>query len=59
MLCTALVNDDGVRISTVERLNAAFAGMGIDNVVVEVDAPDSDHGRQCQPFCFSTATSRY
>ena len=40
MLCTALVNDDGVRISTVEHLNAAFAGMGIDNVVVEVDAPE-------------------
>ena len=40
MLCTALVNDDGVRISTVEHLNAAFAGMGIDNVIVEVDAPE-------------------
>ena len=40
MLCTALVNDDGVRISTVEHLNAALAGMGIDNVVIEVDAPE-------------------
>ncbi|RTZ16038.1 UDP-3-O-acyl-N-acetylglucosamine deacetylase [Vibrio aquaticus] len=40
MLCTALVNDQGVRISTVEHLNAALAGMGIDNVVVEVDAPE-------------------
>ncbi|MDW6093737.1 UDP-3-O-acyl-N-acetylglucosamine deacetylase [Vibrio rhizosphaerae] len=40
MLCTALVNDDGVRISTVEHLNAALAGMGIDNAVVEVDAPE-------------------
>ncbi|WED21425.1 UDP-3-O-acyl-N-acetylglucosamine deacetylase [Vibrio sp. JC009] len=40
MLCTALVNDDGVRISTVEHLNAALAGMGIDNVIVEVDAPE-------------------
>jgi UDP-3-O-[3-hydroxymyristoyl] N-acetylglucosamine deacetylase len=40
MLCTALVNDDGVRISTVEHLNAALAGVGIDNVVIEVDAPE-------------------
>ncbi|GLO61862.1 UDP-3-O-acyl-N-acetylglucosamine deacetylase [Vibrio sp. MACH09] len=40
MLCTALVNDEGVRISTVEHLNAALAGMGVDNVIVEVDAPE-------------------
>ncbi|MGF1762305.1 UDP-3-O-acyl-N-acetylglucosamine deacetylase [Aliivibrio kagoshimensis] len=40
MLCTALVNDEGVRISTVEHLNAALAGMGIDNVIIEVDAPE-------------------
>ncbi len=40
MLCTALVNDDGIRISTVEHLNAALAGMGIDNVIIEVDAPE-------------------
>lgn len=40
MLCTALVNDQGIRISTVEHLNAALAGMGIDNVVIEVDAPE-------------------
>lgn len=40
MLCTALVNDEGVRISTVEHLNAALAGMGIDNLIIEVDAPE-------------------
>ncbi|PJC84918.1 UDP-3-O-[3-hydroxymyristoyl] N-acetylglucosamine deacetylase [Vibrio sp. HA2012] len=40
MLCTALVNDEGVRISTVEHLNAALSGMGIDNIIVEVDAPE-------------------
>ncbi len=40
MLCTALVSDAGVRISTVEHLNAALAGMGIDNIIVEVDAPE-------------------
>ncbi|KKA45317.1 MULTISPECIES: UDP-3-O-acyl-N-acetylglucosamine deacetylase [Salinivibrio] len=40
MLCTALVNDAGVRISTVEHLSAAIAGMGIDNIIIEVDAPE-------------------
>ncbi|WP_318483170.1 UDP-3-O-acyl-N-acetylglucosamine deacetylase [Photobacterium leiognathi] len=40
MLCTALVNEEGVRISTVEHLNAALAGMGIDNVIIEVNAPE-------------------
>ncbi|MDH2927695.1 UDP-3-O-acyl-N-acetylglucosamine deacetylase [Lonepinella koalarum] len=40
MLCTCLVNDQGVRISTVEHLNAALAGLGIDNVIIEVDAPE-------------------
>ncbi len=40
MLCTALVNDQGVRISTVEHLNAALAGLGLDNLIIEVDAPE-------------------
>ena len=40
MLCTALVNDEGVRISTVEHLSAAIAGMGIDNIIIEVNAPE-------------------
>ena len=40
MLCTCLVNEHDVRISTVEHLNAALAGLGIDNIMVEVDAPE-------------------
>lgn len=40
MLCTCLINDQDVRISTVEHLNAALAGLGIDNIIVEVDAPE-------------------
>lgn len=39
-LCTCMINDDGVRISTVEHLNAAMAALGIDNLMVEVDAPE-------------------
>jgi UDP-3-O-[3-hydroxymyristoyl] N-acetylglucosamine deacetylase len=39
-LCTCLVNEDGVQISTVEHLLSALAGLGIDNLVVEVDSPE-------------------
>jgi UDP-3-O-[3-hydroxymyristoyl] N-acetylglucosamine deacetylase len=31
---------NGVTVSTVEHLMSAFSGMGVDNVVVEVDAPE-------------------
>ncbi|OAT45644.1 UDP-3-O-[3-hydroxymyristoyl] N-acetylglucosamine deacetylase [Proteus hauseri ATCC 700826] len=34
------MNEDDVRISTVEHLNAALAGLGIDNIVIEVNAPE-------------------
>ncbi|MEQ2026564.1 UDP-3-O-acyl-N-acetylglucosamine deacetylase [Xenorhabdus szentirmaii] len=40
MLCTCLVNEQNVRISTVEHLNAALAGLGIDNIIIDVDAPE-------------------
>lgn len=39
-LCTCMVNDDGVRISTVEHLNAAMSALGLDNLIVEVDAAE-------------------
>ncbi|MCP5143802.1 MAG: UDP-3-O-acyl-N-acetylglucosamine deacetylase [Gammaproteobacteria bacterium] len=38
-LCTSLVFDD-VRVSTVEHLLSAFAGLGIDNAYVELSAPE-------------------
>lgn len=37
-MCTCLVTDDNVRVSTVEHLLAAVAGMGIDNLIVEIDS---------------------
>ena len=40
MLCTCLINEQGVRLSTVEHLMAALAGLGIDNIIIEVDAPE-------------------
>lgn len=39
-LCTCLVNEQGVQVSTVEHLLAAVAGMGIDNLVIDVDSPE-------------------
>lgn len=39
-LGTVVSNEADVKVSTVEHLMAAFAGCGIDNAVVEVDAPE-------------------
>lgn len=37
--CTTLVKD-GVRVGTVEHLLSALAGLGIDNVIIELSAPE-------------------
>jgi len=39
-LGTSLRNSEGVEIATVEHLLAACAGLGVDNLVVEVDGPE-------------------
>lgn len=39
LLCTCLSND-GATISTVEHLASALAGLGIDNIIVEVDSDE-------------------
>ena len=39
-LCTALSNECGVGIQTPEHILAALAGAGIDNAMIEVDAPE-------------------
>lgn len=39
-LNTMIENTAGVRLSTIEHLMAAFAALGISNVVVEVDGPE-------------------
>ncbi len=38
MMCTCLISEDDVRLSTTEHLVAAIAGLGIDNLVIDVDA---------------------
>lgn len=39
-LCTTLGNPDGVTVATVEHLMASFAGLEVDNAVVELDGPE-------------------
>ena len=38
-LCTAL-DQDGVRVATIEHLMSALAGLGIDNVYIELSSPE-------------------
>jgi len=37
-LCTCLVNEQNVKISTVEHLLSAVAALGIDNLIIDVDS---------------------
>lgn len=39
-LGTTLVNDDGASVATVEHLMAALAGLGIDDLIIELDGPE-------------------
>ncbi|MBF0183997.1 MAG: UDP-3-O-acyl-N-acetylglucosamine deacetylase [Magnetococcales bacterium] len=39
-LCSTVANADGVRVSTVEHLLAAFAGLGVNNAYVDLDGPE-------------------
>ncbi|HEX4895285.1 MAG TPA: UDP-3-O-acyl-N-acetylglucosamine deacetylase [Solimonas sp.] len=40
VMCSTLVADDGTKIMTVEHLMSAFAGLGIDNCLVELSSPE-------------------
>ena len=40
-LSSTLVNAEGVRVATIEHLMSALAGLGIDNLVVEMDGPET------------------
>lgn len=39
-LCTLLINEAGVSISTVEHIMAALAGCGVLNAIIDVDGPE-------------------
>jgi UDP-3-O-[3-hydroxymyristoyl] N-acetylglucosamine deacetylase len=40
VMCSTLVADDGTKIMTIEHLMSAFAGLGIDNCMVELSSPE-------------------
>ena len=40
ILCTKIKNSFGISVSTIEHLMAAFYGEGIDNALVEINAPE-------------------
>ena len=40
-LGTTLANEHGVTVSTVEHLMAACAGVGLDNLIIEIDGPEA------------------
>nr|WP_070961263.1 UDP-3-O-acyl-N-acetylglucosamine deacetylase [Hyphomonas sp. Mor2] len=40
-LGTTLTNEDGASVATVEHFLAACAGVGLDNVLVEIDGPET------------------
>jgi UDP-3-O-[3-hydroxymyristoyl] N-acetylglucosamine deacetylase len=39
-LCSTIANENGVGVQTIEHLMAAFAGIGIDNALVEINGPE-------------------
>ena len=39
-LCTVLANKQGVSVSTVEHLLSAFAALGVDNAIIEINGPE-------------------
>ena len=39
-LCTTVSNQNGVSVSTIEHLMAAFLGLGVDNAIVELDSQE-------------------
>ena len=39
-LCSTIANSDGVQVSTIEHLLAAFAGLGVSNAYVDLDGPE-------------------
>lgn len=50
-LGTVIGNADGVTVSTIEHLMATLCGLGIDNVVVEIDGPEVPiMDGSCAPF---------
>ena len=39
-MCTVIADENGVSVATVEHLMSAFAGLEVDNAVVEINGPE-------------------
>lgn len=39
-MCTKVANEDGVSVSTIEHLMAAFRALGVHNAIIEVNGPE-------------------
>ncbi len=40
-LCTRIVNDESVGVGTIEHFMASFAGIGLDNAIIEIDGSEA------------------
>lgn len=40
VMCSTLVSDEGAKVMTIEHLMSAFAGLGVDNCIVELSSPE-------------------
>jgi len=51
MLCTKITNEYGVSVGTIEHLMAALFACDIDNIIIEIDAPEVPiMDGSCEPF---------
>lgn len=53
MLCSTIANDAGASVATIEHLMSAIAGLGVDNLLVELDGPEVPvMDGSAEPFAF-------
>ncbi len=52
-LCSTIANDAGASVATIEHLMSAIAGLGVDNLVIELDGPEVPvMDGSAEPFAF-------
>lgn len=52
-LCSTIANDSGASVATIEHLMAAIAGLGVDNLLIELDGPEVPvMDGSAEPFAF-------
>lgn len=60
LLGTTITNEHGIHVATIEHLMAAFWGSGIDNCLVEIDAPEIPiMDGSSEPFVFLIECAGY